>query len=248
MRYNNAPIQEAILDLRIAPRPDASAIEIAKAFEDIHEEFPKRQELPANTDFSLLIRPNLPPHIEGPALGGFRYTSADGKRVIHAGRDIFSFSLLPPYDHWESFVKQAWSLWERYRDTWKPLMISRAALRYINRFDFTEEDINLDDFFRTYPKIPLTIDAQPMRLAGFAMQLVLPLTDSGATAIINQGLTPPPGSAKLSIILDIDIFRDNIKIDPQRDTELRTILENLHTRKNDIFESSITDRTRGRIQ
>ncbi len=68
--------------------------------------------------------------------------------------------------------------------------------------------------------------------------------------VLNQYLLPytvssePPTTA--SILLDLDLFKAHEL--PQNEASLWSLLEELHCKKNEIFEGCITDRTRDLIR
>jgi uncharacterized protein (TIGR04255 family) len=245
MRYGNAPIIEAILDLRVEPRPGVSAIEIGAGFSELTDEFPNRQELPAETGLQITFGPGGPPRLtSGPVLGGFRYESADGRRIMQARRDGFVFSLLPPYEDWETFCGETRPLWERYRTAWQPRKIVRAALRYVNQFDFSvTPDASLAQHFTIAPGSPTPGLLPLLKMTGYSLQMVLPQPDIEATAVLNHALVPSPPDT-VSIVLDIDLFREPLAWDPNDDSELWNRMSELRERKNALFEACITPQTR----
>jgi uncharacterized protein (TIGR04255 family) len=121
----------------------------------------------------------------------------------------------------------------------RPGEITRLAVRTINRIDIPEVYVELKDYFRTSPEVSTDL---PQTLAGFFMQLRIQFDDISAELLINQTIVPPLRSGMSSIILDLDLFRT--KDVPQGEAELWAFYEILHNRRNLIFESCITDRTR----
>jgi len=63
--------------------------------------------------------------------------------------------------------------------------------------------------------------------------------------IINEGLVPPASPGLVSVLLDFDLFREQIW--RSDDEEIWSFLEALRHRKNLAFEASITEKTRGLI-
>ena len=244
-RYAKAPITEAILDLRVEPRPEASAIEIATVFAELAAELPKRQELPADTGFQITFGSAGPPRlISGAVLGGFRYESADGRRIVQARRDGFVFSLLPPYQDWQTFCAEARPLWERYQAAWKPRKIIRVALRYVNQFDFSDSPaVPPTQHFTIAPGPPAPGLLPVLELAGYSLQMMLPQPDIEAVAVVNHALVPsPPGT--VSTVLDIDVFREPLAWNPEDTAQLWNAMNELRVRKNVLFEACITPQTR----
>ena len=79
-------------------------------------------------------------------------------------------------------------------------------------------------------------------LASFLMQLVMPQPDAQATAIVTEAMLRPPRPDCVSVLLDIDVYRDTTV--PNDEEEIWNYFERLRLLKNDLFESSITDRSR----
>lgn len=60
--------------------------------------------------------------------------------------------------------------------------------------------------------------------------------------VINQAIVPPPTPDVVSIILDLDLFREGDI--PSNEIDIWHILEQMHEHKNIAFEACITERTR----
>ena len=72
------------------------------------------------------------------------------------------------------------------------------------------------------------------------MQVILDQPDIRGVLVINQALIPPPQPKIVSILLDLGLFNKQ-----QRAVEdLWEFLEKLHIRKNEVFESTITNKSR----
>ena len=97
----------------------------------------------------------------------------------------------------------------------------------------------MKEYFLTSPELSPGL---PQQMAGFFMQVRLPQEDIAAMLVLNQTIVPPPDSESTSIILDLDLFRDQDV--PQEDEAIWGYFAVLHARKNQIFEACITDRTR----
>ncbi len=248
--YGKPPITEAILDIRVEPRPGVSAVEIAEGFRDLAEQFPDRQELPANS-VQIAFGPGvLPQTATGAVLGGFRYQSADQRRIVQARRDGFVFSLLPPYESWEAFCAEARPVWERYRAAWRPRAVVRLALRYVNQLNHTlHEAQNLQEYVGLLPQIPHRDLLPSLQLADYSLRMVLPQADIEAMAIVQQAsVPPPPGTAGFSFVLDIDLFRDGLSLSADEDDALWNTLGQLRVRKNELFRACITDKAEQRME
>jgi uncharacterized protein (TIGR04255 family) len=243
MYYPNAPITEAIIDLRAASRNDVSMERLSAANASVEKTYPLRGDIFYVHGLVESDPGGEPTRSEGHEQAGFKFTSQDEKYVWQSRRDGFTLSRLAPYENWEPFRDEARRLWDLYRAQVVPELVSRVALRYINRIDIPTETVDLQDYFRTFPQVSPDL---PQMLGGFFMQLMLPQPEFKSVAIVNQTIIPPPRPGVISIVLDIDIFREAEV--PQDEPETWNIFERLHVLKNRVFEACITDKTRNLFQ
>src|SRR5262249_31475046 len=120
---------------------------------------------------------------------GYQFTRADERRVLTTKLDGFSYSALAPYDRWRTFIQEARELWQLYRDAFHPTVVTRVALRYINRINIplgTTGLVRLEDYLQTYPQI--ADDLTPNTMSGFIMQVQIPQPDIESTLIVNQAV------------------------------------------------------------
>ncbi len=247
--YSRAPITEAVIDLRVAQAQEFSVEDLASVRDAIADRYPRQE-----TTYSGQV--NIP--VGGPAQvetlhqhTGFRFTDQDGRQIFQARADGFAFSVLAPYERWETFRDEARRLWDLYKSVAKSASITRVAVRYINRVDIPTADvptIKVEDYFRIYPEIPA--DWPYENMDRFFMQLHIPQEDLRCMLVVNQATALPPELETTSILLDFDLFREEYE-EPWRaddDAAVWDFLERLHDRKNEYFESSITEKTRGLIR
>ena len=143
----NAPIVEALIDLRVQLPDEFSIKELAPFRDGLHESFPiirKRKQIHAQLTFS----PSAPPavRVESPKPDGYMLTSADGTEVVQGRLDGYTFSRLRPYRDWDSLRDSARKFWEIYCDVAHPTSISRLAVRYINRLELPWRGSSLSDW------------------------------------------------------------------------------------------------------
>jgi uncharacterized protein (TIGR04255 family) len=238
--FKNAPITEAILDIRATLPRDTKLESLLNVYDAVKESYPnKRERLAFQGQFQF--RPNILPELREVTGGpdGYLFSSADGKRTIQARLDGFTFNQLKPYDRWETFREQGRKLWEIYLSLSKPGEVTRVALRYINRIEIPLPMNDFKDYIITTPEIAPGI---PQGLASFLMRLVIPVDKLQAVAIITEYMEPASPSNVLPLILDIDVFRQG-SFDVHS-AAIWDIFENLHDLKNDIFFRSITEKAK----
>jgi uncharacterized protein (TIGR04255 family) len=134
---------------------------------------------------------------------------------------------------------EASRLWHDYVSIALPTRITRVALRYINRIEIPLPMNDFKDYVLTGPEIA---PALPQGLAGFFMQLRIPIVDTSAQAIITETIEPITESKRLPFILDIDVFKTAAY--EVREPKAWDVLEKLHELKNEMFFKSITPKAR----
>lgn len=235
--YSRAPITEAIIDLRVTLPEGFSVEQLTDIHALISDHFPTKEPIHAG---SLMLQAG--PNIKIDASRqhhGFLFRSEDGLRIFQATLSGFTFNRLAPYKTWEEFRGEARQLWEVYKDICKPSSVIRAAVRFINRLDLPGPALDLKDYLRTVPEVSPDL---PQGLSAFFMQLQIPQEDLNCMLIINEAFAPPTSPELVSVILDFDLFREQIW--QSDDEEIWRFLEQLRQRKNQAFEASITERTR----
>jgi uncharacterized protein (TIGR04255 family) len=244
--YRKAPIAEAVIDLRVT-LPEEIRVETLRS---LHARLPDTYDAPKEVIEALaqidLAAPSAITRTER-SHRGYRFDRADGRRVLTVKLDGFSYSFLPPYGGWENFRGEAKQLWDIYRDSYGPTLVTRVAVRYINRINVplrtadAKGSLRLEDFFRTYPQITEGLTYNTM--TGFIMQVQVPQPDIESILMLNQAVVQPEEPGVLSVVLDLDLFR-GVEWDPEDDELVWGFLDKLRVRKNEAFEASITDNTR----
>jgi uncharacterized protein (TIGR04255 family) len=239
--YRNAPITEALIDLQVEfinVPPQSRFVEVAQALSD---QFPTSSVM---RQFEMNIgdvEADGRPMVKSDAEVGMRLTSSGQDRILQIQQRGFTYSHLPPYTQWASFCAEAKELWARFVQEFAPIAVTRAAVRYINRIVVPANAAKFDEYFTLYPKVPEGI-TDP--LTGCFVQMVLPQPNVAeqAAAVINFALEPAQAPGSLSFLLDFDLF-STCRLPPDSD-DVWAMLERLRTRKNELFEASITDVTR----
>lgn len=237
--FRNAPITEALLDIRVI-LPDCTRLEQLLTFHDcVRERYPNKRDRKSWTG-SIQVR-DEGPEISGQSGGtdGYFFASLDGTNIVQCRLDGFTVNRLKPYDKWETFRDEAFQLWQNYVTIAGPTQITRVALRYINRIEIPLPIRDFKDYIVTGPEIAPGL---PQGLAGFFMQLTIPITELAAQAVITETIEPVTETRKLPFILDIDVFKEAIFEVNQ--SEAWAALEQLHDLKNDVFFESVTPRAR----
>ncbi|MBD1929795.1 TIGR04255 family protein [Trichocoleus sp. FACHB-90] len=170
---------------------------------------------------------------------GYRFWSKDRKQMFQARLDGFSFHRLAPYEGWETFRDEARRLWNIYQGSVNPKIISRVAVRYINKLDLPLPVNDFKDYLRTVPEISPDL---PQGLSDYFMQVKIPQKDLNGMLVLNEAIIPVQRDDVVSVVLDINLSA-YVELSANED-EYWKFLEQLRVRKNEIFEACITDNTR----
>jgi uncharacterized protein (TIGR04255 family) len=235
--YDNAPITEAIIEVRVDLPAASGLAQIERIYERISGGYPeKRARKFATGSFEIGEEVSASARSEQT---GYLFESEDKKQIIQAQLTGFSLSRLAPYQSWEPFRNEMRWLWGVYREVARPIKVTRLGVRTVNRIDIPGANAELKSYFRTFPEISPEL---PQLMDGFFMQLRLPFPGLPGLATINQTAVPSLTPDVVSIVLDVDLFRgENI---PQDEEEIWRTIDALHDCRNDIFEACITDAAR----
>lgn len=231
----NAPIVEALVDIQVKLPEHIDVMALRQIHVLISGDYPKEQELIRS---DIKIEGGKSPKVMAGDTGvyGYRYASADGKQIIQARLNGFTFSRLTPYESWEKLREEAYRLWQLYTKVTTPELITRVSLRYINRLEIPLSLKNFNEYITAPPSVPGSL---PQALTSFLTRIVMRIPDNKVTAIITQALEPVITDKTAAIILDIDVFKEyQFNADG---VEAWGLIENLHEVKNKIFFESITE-------
>ena len=159
--YPNAPITEAILDIRVTPRAATPNLldQLAEFIKSHRAEYPEVIEQVVGTT-SVTMERDLPPRALAEAVkNGFVAFSPSRTRAVQARLDGFSASKLAPYTDWHDLHTGAQPLGEISKGDGS-VLITRLALRYINRIDIPLPISDLKEYMRTTPEISLDLPQQ----------------------------------------------------------------------------------------
>lgn len=242
--YTNPPIVEAIVDFKIRLKKPFEIDKLKHYASRFSEKFPTQSFVqlfklnigPVSSDGNV-AKEGGPPPVDV----GVRLTNGKNDRVLQLQQGSFTLSHLAPYTSWEVLRDEAKVLWDDLALNYEPFVVTRCALRFINRIVIPKASIELSDYFNLYPQIPKGI---PQDISGMLLQLQMPQTDLDASvAVVNLALAESDKPTNTSVVLDIDLFSPLVDVEPTSE-KLWETLELYRNRKNDLFETFITDRTR----
>lgn len=204
MKYRNAPIQEAIFDVRIDKIGVQSVEDLKKYKEHLPKEYQnERKKVNFSGFFQLADNKDLEGKTKSD-LTGYIYATPQNNKQIQVRLDGFTLNVLRPYDSWEVHFEEFFKSWTLFRDLFQPNSIQRIAIRFINRIEIPVPFKDFEDFIINMPAIPKVL---PQVFNNFFVQIQVPCSDNLRNAIITETMEPATEKV-LPFILDIDIFQE----------------------------------------
>lgn len=238
--FPNAPITEGLIDIRVQLSSQTSLADLENLHEKIKPQYPgKRTRRMMHGTVEFKADESVPVTKAQSDIVGYLFSSSDEKQVVQFRLDGFTFSRLRPYTRWEQVYPEAVRLWEIYRDGTSPVALTRLAVRYINSIEIPLKAFDYDDYFTAAPKIPSEL---PQALQTFFTRIVVPFQERNAWAAIALAPSDIPDPVKTVIILDIDVF-SQVNLAPG-DSRIHEVFAALREIKNQIFFSSLTEKTK----
>ncbi|MGH6680565.1 MAG: TIGR04255 family protein [Bradyrhizobium sp.] len=238
--YKRPPITEAIIQISF-PDP-LGADELQKANIALRHHYPHHRNIRnVNVAVTLPPAPQAVPSAQvRPVEEGHRRHSDDQAEIVVLWPRSFLVSQLAPYPGWSELMarfRRDWTTWKKavtYR------RVGRIGVRYVNRIDIpvAGQIVEYEDYLRVYPQVPQEFGPNQ----AYVVQVRFPMPTLGCNLMINSFPVASPRIGHASYVLDQDIARE---VDvPQNNEDLYKMLEDIHLKKNEVFEACITDRAR----
>jgi uncharacterized protein (TIGR04255 family) len=238
-RYlKNAPITEAMIDIRVKLPKEFQIEEFTTLKESLSDRYPKVKEQHVLRGHNEIKDGQPILHsIEDLGIRGYFFRTHDEKDVVQFRIDGFTFNRLQPYTKWEDMLKKAQELWPLYSEIATPEAITRLAVRYINHLRIPLPFDDFSDYLNAPPNIP---EELPQAVINFLNRVTIYDSTHDIAANITQSLeniTQPNNF--IIVILDIDVFKQGDF--PTDNQEIWKLFEKLREMKNLIFFNSITE-------
>lgn len=234
---NNAPIKEALIDIRTQFPVEVEAASFDIPDDAIHDQFPTKEAI-QNRTFGISIEAGQATTTTiDKGVIGYKYTSEEKNKIVQFRTDGFTYSQLEPYNNWETMRDEAISAWNIYTGNIKPEGVTRLALRFINVIRLP---LPVNDFSKYLVSPPVLPEELPDKISSFLTRIVMHETDLDATCVFTQALEGV-NDEHAPIVLDIDVFISG-QFDIGKD-DIWGHLDNLRDFKNSVFFESITEDT-----
>ena len=239
--YTRPPVTEAVIELRTPV--DLDIDRLAKMRARLNKAYPISQDL---VEVSV-IGPAAGPLTTQQAPNGHVLVSDDAADVVQITRHHLIVSRRAPYLGWAPFAERFDAALKAWRTAVGRPRLDRIGVRFINRIDIPWIDGDPVTEERDYLRVgTLTMPFQHEPFRQFATRGEALLPDHRYGFILQTGVGPPALIAHTSLVLDLDIFHEVDGV--LRDDDIRNRLTDMRRWKNELFEASITDRTRELIR
>lgn len=237
--YSNPPITEAVIGINFSQPIGSDALAaLSEKFAQVYPHHEQIQNLSIKLELGQQNAGN--PSLAQDVQIGYRRSTADMTEMLVLFSNGIGVSQLAPYPGWDTFF-------ERFARDWKLLKrqlgykeIQRIGVRYINRIDIPTEAGQV--LPAQYLNLHTNFTDRFGSLAAYAVQAEVIMEDLGSKLVVNSGVVPSPVLDHISFLLDQDIGREvNV---PQKDEAIFELIQQLRVRKNEVFESCVTDQAR----
>lgn len=238
-RYKNPPIEEALVEFRMAPGQEWDLTIPGKLHEKVKDAYPgkpRQQKLLQASFQAVQGQPAGFAVQEG--IGRVQLIDAEAKKLLSLGPDVLSINVLRPYDGWEHFKPRVERALRSYVEVSGAERVSRIGVRYINRVDLAAVAVDLATHFCCGPAVPPGL---PTRVGGFLNRAELVYEDDVKLVVTFATIDAPAGSS--AFLLDLDVIWEGSE--PLGIDAALAKVDDLHEREAEAFEAHITDTTRG---
>lgn len=235
--FPNPPIQEALVDFRVAFSVLPTQEEIRRLIPLLNTRYPNYSEI-TRINATIEFGVGGGTTNQQANFGGLRFESNSDNFVFQAQVDGFTLSKLKPYRNWAELISEATSLWDKYCEVLKPISIERVACRYINRIEINDRGLDFDNYLTAAPKVPLKL---PQGVSRFLTQIEIPAPAEGTTVVVTQALEGVSNETP-AFVLDLDVFK--VMSYSINGNQWWSDLEQLRVLKNQFFFENITEKSK----
>lgn len=235
----NAPITEGLIDIRVRLRTDADTSLLAGLSERLRDSYRTFGPI-VHQQVEVQFSPQQPAssHTVSRDLGVRYHSLPDERYVAQFQLSGFTLSRLSPYETWDKLIAETQRLWRIYVECVSPQAVTRVATRFINNLRLP---MQTGDRFETYlaasPQVP---QALPQSVSAFLQRVVIYSPQLQANANVTQFWQPGNDADRVSVILDIDVYRET-EFSPDG-VEMWEYLSQLRALKNAVFFESLTEK------
>jgi len=237
--YKRPPITEAVIQIIFVQPHDSSKLE--KFIKKIKASYTDHKvQTSYDLDIDITNIQNNEPKAKATPHIVHRLTVSDMTQQLLLDETSLVVSQLAPYCGWELFIARFTRDWKVWKKTFGFVEIKQIGVRYINRIDIPISGPIMDfsHYVNIYPEIPGVLGPK----SSYAIQIKIPINELKCILMLKSAVVKSPLLNHMSLVVDQDIVRiDEL---PQKDESIYSLLDEIHNKKNEVFESCITDKSR----
>tara|TARA_R110000824_G_scaffold95178_10_gene229022 strand:- start:1715 stop:2461 length:747 start_codon:yes stop_codon:yes gene_type:complete len=235
--YPIPPITEAVVEFRFEDRQSASSLETLNSK---FAKFYENEQRLTNQTVTVEIAEDK---IQTESNMFFRRSNAAEDQICMLFNDKIAISQLAVYPGWDIFFARLSRDWAVCRKFWGYRKLTRIGMRFINRIDVPEKDevCTYEEFLNVHIALPSFLDPSD----NYALRVEKKFNDPISKVIINSAPIASPFPNCGAFLLDLDLGCTEEL--PQKDELIFDLLTKMRHLKNSIFEASITNKTRERL-
>lgn len=234
---NNAPIREALVDIRCQPAASLDTVtqfaaRIARPGDSVADLWEAMMELKVEQGQQV-----SPTSFHTATLLGKRIDFADRREVAQVKTIGCTYSRLAPYEKWDSMAERAFDVWGGFVKATRCKTVEQIAVRYINAIQLPMPILDFAEYLSVPPVIP---EELPQEVLGFMGRIGFKRGEDVAT--VTQVLESQTADGNfLNILIDIEVIT---KCAHSADDLLgiRNTAGRLREFKNDVFFGFVTDK------
>ena len=142
-RYKNPPIQEAICEFHFGEGTSWDSTHPGLIYSEVREDFPEKRTATAH-GIGIEVKART---ARVRSEERTRFVRKDEAALLQVGPQFLAANRLAPYESWEEFREVIRSGYSAYRAVVEPSEIERMSLRYVNRIEIEEKELDLSEYF-----------------------------------------------------------------------------------------------------
>jgi uncharacterized protein (TIGR04255 family) len=237
-KYAKPPIVEAVCEFRLTPETQWDLTIPGLLYEKLKELFPQKEQRVIHQEMELIQGPDGWLQQQIRTSERIIFFTEDRRMLVQVGPRLLAINVLKPYPYWEGFKSRIEMAWESLRVDVKVQGLERIGLRYVNHVELPGQSVELAEYFEFYPFVGPRL---PQQMVTFLVGAEFSYADGRDRCRVQ--LAPIQGSGGKSLfMLDIDYFLAQPRgVKPE---EALAWVEEAHSRVEEVFEGSITDKLR----
>lgn len=238
--YKHNSIQEAIFEIK-GPVDNWDSSVPGRFYERVRKDFPTKSDV-QSVSFVVRSSAGPPPPVQAPIM---KARSKDRSKYLQIGPGLMTVNCLK-YTHWPEFRDSIAQAVAAYMEVSVLSALTSLSIRYINRFEFEQETVNLGEYFVFGVFIPETI----RDIHGFQCifhNQVEPKGNMHGRRNTTKFFTRPTRLQSSENPLFLDIRASSLGTIEATSQNILEIAEQFHEVVEGIFESFLTDKLRARL-